>query len=397
MGAYVKHKWISLFAIYFTYFVDNLSWAIVFPIFAPYFLNPTILGLFLMAFSLGQFFGSPLIGEYADKYGRRRVLLWSVFFTLVGLSLSAWSMNARYLSLLFVSRFITGIFASSTTICLSALSDLSENARAKVEKFGSLSMLTGISFVIGAFIGGKLSDKTLYPLFHPAFPLWIASGLTLLNFLFIFFGFKETSQINKSVKFHFWQAFNNIRMALKIKNLKQLYLIYFLFIFAWTILFQFAPVLAVKKFGFTSSDIGNMALFMGLFWAIGSNSNRLLARYFKIHVLLEFCLVGFSIFCACIIFPKNLYAVFLILGLCVLIGAIAWPLCTGLISNTGSSTQQGKVLGLSQSIQSFAMAMAPLFAGFAAHFSLQLSFILAAAISFLAVGLYFVNIKTHEP
>jgi MFS family permease len=73
-----KKRKITLFSVYFTFFVDTLSWAIVFPIFAPYFLDPhnvlfsasvstatrtTILGLFLMAFSFGQFLGAPIMGE----------------------------------------------------------------------------------------------------------------------------------------------------------------------------------------------------------------------------------------------------------------------------------------------------------------------------------------------
>src|SRR5690606_34294193 len=64
-------KRLTLASVFFTFFIDNLCWAIVFPIFAPYFLDPenklftpdvsiaertTMLGFFLMAFSLGQFF-----------------------------------------------------------------------------------------------------------------------------------------------------------------------------------------------------------------------------------------------------------------------------------------------------------------------------------------------------
>src|SRR5579872_5163889 len=99
---------LSLAAVFFTFFVDNLCWAIVFPILAPYFLDKdnrifspdvsdaartAVFSLFIMAFSLGQFLGAPILGEYADRHGRKRALGVSVFFTLVGLSISAWSME----------------------------------------------------------------------------------------------------------------------------------------------------------------------------------------------------------------------------------------------------------------------------------------------------------------
>ncbi|NGX28744.1 MAG: hypothetical protein K940chlam1_00931, partial [Candidatus Anoxychlamydiales bacterium] len=39
MNTSSKRK-ISFFSILFTFFVDNLGWSIVFPIFAPFFLDP---------------------------------------------------------------------------------------------------------------------------------------------------------------------------------------------------------------------------------------------------------------------------------------------------------------------------------------------------------------------
>src|SRR3990167_9953457 len=176
---------LSLASVYSTFFIDNLCWSIVFPLFAPYFLDGdniifskeisqatriSILGLFLMAFPLGQFLGAPVLGEYADRSGRKRALAISVFFTLVGLGVTAWSMGAHVLWLLFAGRLLTGLFASNTSICLAALSDLSTTEKERVKRFGYLSVFGGISFILGAFLGGKLSDPGLSPLFSPNFP-----------------------------------------------------------------------------------------------------------------------------------------------------------------------------------------------------------------------------------
>lgn len=404
-----KKKRLSFFAICFTFFVDYLGWAVVFPIFAPYFLDtqnrlftadvPTgtrtmVLGFFLMAFSLGQFLGAPLIGEYADKHGRKKALALSVIATFIGLAISAYSMGVNNLYWLFVGRLITGIFASSTTVCLSCVSDLSENEKTKVQHFGTLSMIAGLAFVIGAFAGGKLSDRTISSYFADNLPLWIASGFTLLNFIFVVFGFHETAHIHPDTKYHILESFKHIKTALQTEKIKRIYAVYLLFFISWTILFQFIPVLTIEKFFFTNSNIGDLALFMGVCWAIGSGYlNQFLTKRFDSMVVLEWCLIGFTILCTWVVLPKHIYTVIALVGLSVFCGSIAWPICTGLISNKAPQHMQGKILGLSQSFQSLAMTLGPLIGGLAFHQSLQLPFLIAGGISALTVLIYYFILK----
>lgn len=400
-----KDRKLSLWAIFFTFFIDNLCWSIVFPIFAPYFIDinnhlfspqvaqetrTLILGFFLGAFSLGQFIGAPILGEYADKFGRKRALVLSIFFTLVGLILSAYSMGQKQLVLLFIGRLITGIFSGNMTICLAATADLSGDEPTKIRNFGYLSVLAGLSFIIGAFIGGKLSDTSFDPLFHPSFPLWVATGVTLLNLLFAIFAFRETSETHPQVKFDFFESFQNIRQALQTEKIKRIYFIYFLFLFGWTILFQFTPVLFVEKYDFTSSSIGDLALYMGLCWAIGSGYlNKFLLRYFYALRILEVCLFIFTFLCAWVVFVKHLTSTVFILGICVMIGGLAWPLCTNVISNMAPKSIQGKILGMSQSIQSLAMTLAPIIGGLLNKVSLLLVFLIGSCASLIAAITYF--------
>lgn len=400
-----KQKRIIFFSVFFTFFVDTLSWAIVFPIFAPYFLDAhnvlfsadvsygtrtMLLGFFLTAFSFGQFLGAPLMGEYADKHGRKKALGWGIFFTFLGLLLSAWSMQIHNLYFLFLGRLITGLFASSTAVCLSAISDLSENEKFKVKHFGYLSAIAGLSFIIGAYLGGKLADKSVNSYFHPSDPLWLAAAITLVNFFFIILAFRETTTLNPNIKYHFFESFQNIKTALRTEKIKKAYCVYFLFLLAWTILFQFISVLTVKKFAFTYSNIGDLALFMGICWGLGSAVlNKILVKHFTTHRILEICLIGFMLFCGLVIFPKTIWGVLPILGICVILGGLAWPTCIGLISSMVPQAMQGKILGVSQSVQSFAMAMGPVIAGLAIHATLALPFLIAAFISLCAVITYF--------
>lgn len=407
-----KKSKLSLLSIFFTFFVDNLCWSIVFPLFAPYFLDvdnvlfshetseatrTTILGFFLMAFSLGQFLGAPLLGEYADRSGRKKALAVSVLCAFVGLGITAWSMGARVLWLLFAGRLVTGLFASNMSICLAAVSDLSATESAKVKNFGWLSVTAGLSFILGAFLGGKLSDSEISSFFSPNFPLWVATILTALNLLFVCFGFKETSTIDRSVNFDLFECFRNIKEALQTEKIKRIYFIYFLFLFIWTILFQFIPVLVVHSFEFDSSDIGDLALYMGLCWAVGSMYlGKALLHYFSSLRILEGCLYLFSILITAIIFVKHIYVLLSLVGLCVVIGGLAWPLCTSLISNMAPKHIQGKILGMSQSVQSFAMTVAPVAGGMIAANSVRAPFLIGSVAGVIAIFVYYFTIKQRQ-
>ena len=139
-----------------------------------------------------------------------------------------------------------------------------------------------------------------------------------------------------------------------------------------------------------------MALFMGICWAIASGYiNKHVAHHFNSMKILEFCLICFTILCTLIVFPENIYVVILILGLCVILGGLAWPICTSVISNQAPQEIQGKILGLSQSIQSLSMTLAPILGGLAFHVSLQFPFLIAGLTSLLAAILYYFILKHH--
>jgi MFS transporter, DHA1 family, tetracycline resistance protein len=396
---------ISFISILFTFFVDNLGWSIVFPIFAPFFLDPqnlifssdvsismrtSILGVFLAAFPMAQFFGAPLLGELADKSGRKKALILSIILTFIGYAISAWSLHTKNLFLLFIGRIVSGVFSGNLSVCLAAISDLSLTEKSKSRNFGLLSVLSGFSFILGAFLGGKFSDSKLSDFFNPSLPLWIAAFLSLVNLLFIVFAFKETIEITKNVKFDLLEGIHNIQEALKTKNIKVIYVIYFLFVFSWTILFQFSPVLLLKKFNFSNSNIGNFAAFMGVCWAIGAGPiHKQLTKNFSSIRILDISLLVFTVLCGLVGFPNQIVGVMLLLGSCVTIGGLAWPLCTTIISNKAPERMQGKIMGISQSMQSLAMAVSPLIGGISDQINIQLTFLMAALASLIAGLIYF--------
>ncbi len=400
----IQKEKLALASIFFTFFVDNLCWSIVFPIFAPFFLDSrnlifspevssatrtTILGFFLAAFPAAQFFGATLIGDYADRKGRKKAFFYTILFSIVGLVLTAISIHLKLISLLFISRLISGVFSGNLSICLTAIADLSHNEYSRVKNFGYLAAIAGSSFIIGVFLGGWFSDAAINSYFNPAFPIWIAAGLTIVNLFFIIFFFRETRHPHEHLEFDFLEGIHNIQKVLKTKNIKVIYMTYFLFLFSWNILLQFTPVQVVEFFQFTNIEIGYVASFMGICWALGSGIlNKLFIKKFQPLKVFEICLMFFTLFCVLVIFPKHLIGLLVILGLGVCTAGIAWPICTNVISAAAGKDIQGKILGMSQSVQSLAMTLSPLVAVFT-HIHPSVPFLSAACSSLIAVIVYF--------
>ena len=399
-----KKRFLSFFSIYFTFILDNLGWSLVIPIFAPLFLGKEslffdkdvlegtktiLLGFFLGAFPLAQFIGAPILGEYGDKEGRKKAFVFSIALTCVGYVLSAWAIYHRNLILLFLGRVISGLFAGNLSLCLASIADLSVEQKDKTKNFSYLSILAGGSLIIGAFLGGKLSDSNIISIFSPAFPLWIAAGLSFLNLIFIIFSFYETTKPHPNIKFKIFECFTNIRQGFKQKNVKNIFYIYFFFVLSWGIFFQISPVLMIKRFDYSYSQIGDLAALIGISWVVGSIVvSKFLANRVSNLKILELSLLVFILPYTLIGFFYYEWIVILLIMICGFLAGASWPICNAIISERAKNSSQGKILGITQSMQSLAIALAPIFGGYLANFSIVMPFILAAVFSMVGVGIY---------
>jgi len=375
----VSGKKSSLFALFFTFAVDNLGATIVFPIFAPLFLDPnegllmhsasqgfraTILGFFLAAFPLSQLFFSPILGDYSDHAGRRRALIVTTAMTLSGYIIAALSIQMHDLYFLFVARLLMGIGAGNLSICMSSLSDISDDSKQKKQYFSLGSAIAGVTFVLGPLVGGKLSDRSLSHTFHPAFPMWVGGILSAVNLLFVYFAFQETIHKTVEQKFDFLKGLKNVGSVLKTQNVRNLFIVYLLYLLAWNIFFQFLPAYLVEHFKFMSSTIGDVCALLGVFWIIGTGiiykflHTRIPERWFLFYSLIAFALGTLAL-----PFLTSFVPFLICIAVCTTISGIIWPLCTGAISDAADARMQGRVLGISQSVLSVSMVLAAVIGG----------------------------------
>lgn len=399
------HKRRSLLAVLITFAISSLGATIVFPIFAPLFLSPNhqmvtdlipdsmraiMLGLFLASFPFAQFIFSPIIGEYADKKGRKKAFLWTIFFEVIGYCITAMAISWHHLSLLFVGRFLTGLAAGNMSVCLATLVDLSENEKTKVRYFGYGSAVIGVMYVLGPFLGGRLSDSSISSFFSFAFPMWVGAFLALINLILLALIFKETLHKEEEEKFDLMKAVHNVQFAFQEKKIRDLYLIYFYFLFAWNMLFQFIPAHMVDVFKASSTFIGDLSAYLGIIWIVATIFvTQIMHRKASMKPLSIAALILFGLLCLLIPFSEGKRSFYVVTTLVVFCAGGMWPILTGAISNTVHVKNQGKILGVGQSVQSLSMVTAPLLGGVFLQAYEKVPFVVASLAAFLgALHLY---------
>jgi DHA1 family tetracycline resistance protein-like MFS transporter len=114
-------------------------------------------GTFLALYAALQAVFSPLLGELADRVGRRPVLLASLAGAAVDDLVMA---RAPTLGLLFVGRAIAGITGASMAVASSYVADVTP-PEDRARRFGQLGAAFGVGFIVGPALGGVLGATSL--------------------------------------------------------------------------------------------------------------------------------------------------------------------------------------------------------------------------------------------
>ena len=334
-------------------------------------------GFLMFAYSTMQFLFSPILGGLSDQYGRRPVLLISLFGFGVDYLLLGFAPTIGWL---FVGRLLAGVMGASFTTASAYIADISTPEK-RAQNFGMIGAAFGIGFIIGPVMGGLLGH------YGARVPFFVSAGLTLVNWLYGYFILPESLSLENRRKFD-WKRANPIGSLLNIKRYPVI-----LGLIASLVLLYIAgnsvqgiwSYFTIEKFHWTSDMVGYSLGFVGLTVAIVQGGlTRIiipkLGQKRSVYVGLCFYAIGLVLFA----FANQGWMMYAFM-IPYAMGGIAGPAIQGIISGQVPANEQGELQGSLTSLMSLTSIVGPLImSGLFAYFTSKNAPIYFPGASFLA-------------
>jgi MFS transporter, DHA1 family, tetracycline resistance protein len=343
-----------------TVFLDTLGFGIVIPVLPALVATMTPdrqsqaywYGLLLGSYGFAQFFSAPLLGAISDRYGRRTVLLVSIFGLGLNFLITAVS---PWLWLLLLSRLIGGASGASFSVAGAYAADITPGDK-RSRSFGLLGAVFGLGFICGPILGGLLSIGGL------RLPYFAAAGFSLVNWVYGFFVLPESlpSDRRSAIDFRKANPFSALIALSKVGGIGNLVLVYILTAFPQLILQTTWVLYTTFRYGWGPRENGLSLFVVGIASVVGQ---ALLLR-FLLRKLgdVKTALLGLaSSSIAYVLYGLAtqgwmIYAIILA-NLC---GFVAAPALQGIVSKAVDPRHQGITLGSLNSINSIMGVIAPL-------------------------------------
>ncbi len=350
----------ALAFIFITLLLDVIGFGIIIPVFPKLILQliggtlseaSQYGGWLMFAFAFAQFLFSPVMGNLSDKYGRRPVLLFSLFgFAVDYLFLAL----APTIGWLFLGRVIAGITGASMTTATAYIADISLPEK-RAQNFGMIGAAFGLGFIIGPAIGGTLGQ------FGPRVPFFVAAGLTFLNWLYGYFVLPESLKPENRRAFDFKRA-NPAGSLLHLRkypviggligSLLCVYIAGYAVQGTWTFF-------TMEKFKWDEAMVGYSLAFVGIMIALVQGwliryINPKLGQKRSVYWGLALNTIGFILFAVAT--QGWMLFVFLI-PFCL--GGICGPALQGIMSNQVPANEQGELQGALTSLVSVTAIIGP--------------------------------------
>lgn len=375
--------------IFVTLLIDVIGWGLIIPV------MPVLIaglkhisvneaskegGLLLFIYAFMQFFCAPILGSLSDRYGRRPVLLFSLFGFGVDYIFLGFAPTFGWL---FLGRTISGITGASFTTANAYIADIS-TVETRSKNFGMLGAAFGLGFIIGPAIGGLLTGWGIRA------PFFAAAALTLLNWLYGYFVLPESLSVEHRRKFEWQRAnpFGSLRNLKKYPAVAALLVALFLDYLASHAVQSTWSYFTAYRFQWTPKTIGISLTVVGVLVAFVQGIlirmiTPRLGNDRSIYIGLLLCAVGLFLFAS----ASQSWMMFVFL-IPYCLGGIAAPALQASITGHVPPNAQGELQGSITSLLSIAAIIGPLLmTNLFAYFTSAHSPIHFPGASFLAGGL----------
>jgi MFS family permease len=326
-----------------------------------------IAGMLSSFYAFTQLFTGPIIGALSDRFGRRPVLLICLCGTALGYLILG---LANSLALLFLAVLMDGLTGGNLTTVYAYIADVT-NSENRARGMGLVGAAFGLGLMAGPALGGFLSQ---YGLYVPAF---VACGIALANVVFGYFVLPESLPIEKrqikplAESFNWMKQFTGLFAQKQSSGLpiKNLLLAMFLLNLAFAGLQSNFPLYSNFRFQWNPTQNGYFYLYVGVcaVFIQGFLFGKLQPRFGEKRLTI-FGLTFMSIGLACMAFAPQAWMLFPAVTIVALGTGTSIPSLTALVSLRVSESEQGRLMGGTQTLLALTNIFGPIIAGVSFEF-----------------------------
>jgi len=371
-----RQRHMTLGIVFLTVAIDLLGFGIVLPLlprYARYYLaEDWELATLMAVFSAMQFVFAPIWGRVSDRIGRRPIILMglaasAIFYamfgfissmeagkTIFGVGAIAWLIFSR------VGAGIAGATISTAQACIADTTGREGRARG----MALIGMAFGVGFTFGPLLAaGFVSSEAGGP--PSSAPGYIAALLSGGAFLLALLKLPETRQAGSSQESTGHSHFRRLMAAMNIAGVRSILIAMFITTVAFA---QFESTLALLTDGMKIADRGNFFVFAYVGFILALSQGMIVRRLATRVSPATLAVAGTLLMSVGLVLVglagKNaseatLYAV---LPIAVIGFSCVTPALQALLSLNASSSRQGEVLGVGQSMSALARIVGPLIA-----------------------------------
>ncbi len=351
----------TMLVVILTVMIDSMGIGIVIPV------TPTLLmdvlpgatlaeaaiwgGILTSLFSVMQFLFGPFLGTLSDQFGRKPVLMVSLF-VMVGYY--AVMVFAHTVWLLLLGRLIGGITAATHATATALVADVSA-PKDKAARFGLLGAGFGMGFVLGPVLGGMLGE------WGPRAPFVAAAFLSALNFLMAWLILPETvtDRIRRRFEWRRANPLGAIRAISQFPGLGPMLVVYLIYAIATAVYAAVWPFFTAERFGWSPAMIGVSLTIYGVCFAIvqGALVKPAIKRFGEYRTVV----IGFGFEMFGLLLMSVMTNGTILLGFIPIaaLGVIGQPALQAILSVGTSDDSQGILQGVVASLSAISMIIAP--------------------------------------